>query len=193
MANPNWRAIQALMQAHNNALRRRQQAREAAGNALMATCMGNMCLNFAQPRRTPNQQRLRNAGQRANRNYNQAYERLKRALRQNVYVNENNIYNLNRPRNYLRPTSNRSWNIRHVRAAATIQRHVRGTQQRAKTGINNPYTNIGKQIVFGRIMYGPKVFSAVRRIQTAVRARRARRNTAARRIQSAYRKHRAGR
>lgn len=152
MVNAQMAALFALMKAHNNALKKRQNAYAAAGPNLMTRCMGNMCLNFRQPNRTPNQKRLRANAQKANIEYNAAYNKLKRALGQAVWINNNNVYTANRPPNYLRSTSNTRWNIAPVRAARTIQRHVRGTQLRAKAGAHNPKTPVGHVLLMKRIM-----------------------------------------
>lgn len=137
-------ALQELMREHNNALRRWQRAH----NALTCTG-GNFCLNYSQTGRTPNRSNV----QRANREYENAYKKLKNALGQPVWLNENNLFG-GRPTNYHRPTSNARWNLgvarRAISAATTIQRHVRGTQQRARTGINNPYTALGKRFIMSR-------------------------------------------
>jgi hypothetical protein len=179
-------ALQALLKAHNNALKRYKNAYAAAGPNLMAPCMGNVCLNFRQ-NRPPNQQRLRNNAMRARMNYNTAYNKLKKALEQAAWVNENNIYALNRPPNYM--TRSNRWNLgergRPIRAARTIQRHVRGTQQRARTGINNPYTSQGAATLVSRMMRNTG--TSGRRVTAAQL------NAAARRIQSAFRKRRARR
>ena len=37
------------------------------------------------------------------------------------------------------------------RAATTIQRHVRGVRQRARTGVHNPYTQVGYAALMKRI------------------------------------------
>lgn len=179
--------LQRLLKAHNNALRRYKNAYAAAGPNLMAPCMGNVCLNFRQPNRPPNQQRLRNNAMKARMNYNTAYNKLKRALGQPVWVNENNIYALNRPPNY--QTRSNRWNLgergRSMRAAWTIQRHVRGTQQRARASTTNPHTALGQGVMWARMMHntgtsgrrvtGAQLHAAARRIQSAFRKRRARR------------------
>lgn len=156
MVNAQLATLIELMKAHNIALRKRQNAYAAAGPNLMAPCMGNVCLNFPQPNRTPNQKRLRANAQKANREYNAAYNRLKRALRQNVWINTNNMYAANRPPNYRRMTTNTRWNIGPVRAARTIQRHVRGTQLRARAGAHNPRTPVGHVLLMKRIMRNMK-------------------------------------
>jgi hypothetical protein len=42
-------------------------------------------------------------------------------------------------------------NRRQKRAATTIQRHVRGVQQRARTGLHNPHTPAGRAALMRRI------------------------------------------
>jgi len=175
----NVAAFQALMRAHNNALKKRQRAYAAAGPNVMAPCMGNMCLNFRQPNRTPNQQRLRDNAHRANREYNNAYRRLKNALGQAMWVNNNNnVFTAERPPNHMRPTTNAAWNLgargHAIRAATTIQRHTRGGQQRSRTGLHNPHTAPGRRFLLSRF-FGPKGNPAAARIQRAYRRHRARR------------------
>jgi hypothetical protein len=181
-------ALQALMRAHNNALKRKQRNYAAAGANLMAPCMGNVCLNYRQPTRTANQQRLRNAAMTSRQQYNQAYQRLKNALRQAVWANNNNVYSGERPPNYERLTTNARWNLgsgRAVHAATTIQKHVRGTQRRVRANTKNPRTALGAGYLWsmalqntgksGRRVTGAQLHAAARRIQSAFRKRRARR------------------
>lgn len=182
-------ALQALMKAHNNALKRKQRNYRAAGANLMAPCMGNFCLNYRQPTRTPNQQRLRNTAQASRDQYNRAYKRLKNALSQGVWVNNNNLYSGERPPNYERLTTNARWNLgtsgRAVHAATAIQRRVRGAQQRVRSNTKNPHTALGAGYMWsmamqntgksGRRVTGAQLHSAARRIQSAFRKSRARR------------------
>ena len=182
-------ALQALLRAHNNALKRKQRNYAAAGPNLMAQCMGNLCLNYRQPNRTPNQQRLRNTAMTSRHQYNQAYQRLKAALGQGAWVNNNNLYSGSRPNNYERLTTNARWNLgtsgRAVHAATAIQRRVRGAQQRVRANTRNPQTALGAGYLWsmalqntgktGRRVTGAQLHAAARRIQSAFRKRRARR------------------
>lgn len=172
-------ALQALIRAHNNALKRRNNTWREAGN-LMTPCMGNICLNFPRPQRTPNQQRLIRNARNANRAYETAYRRLKNALGQPIHVggNNNNLYNVpNYAPNHRRRTSNASWNLgnagRMIRAATIIQKSFRGERVRSRTGLHNPYTNAGQLFLYSK-MKG----RSVREV-----------NEAARRIQRAFRRH----
>lgn len=148
--------IEPLIRAHNNALKRREETGAAAAPYLLA-CMGNICLNFPRQTLTPNQRQLITNFNNAKKAYETAYNTLKKALRQYRYVNgnnsgsnSNNLYGTgpNRPRNFMRPTSNAAWNIGRIRRAirhvTTIQSLVRGQQQRLRSSTENPYTPLGR-------------------------------------------------
>jgi hypothetical protein len=151
MANTvNHIRIQALIKAHNNALRQVIRTRNQNPEHRMPhrLCLTGSC------RGTPANNRANRARQAALNNYKKAYNNLKRALRQPIHLprihtnnNNNNLYNfpVYGP-NHGRPTSN--WaNLgnagRAIRAATTIQRHVRGTQLRRRAGVHNPHTPVG--------------------------------------------------
>lgn len=142
--------LRNLIAAHNNALRQRTRA-VLPGN-IRCQYMGNVCLNFQPKRKTQEHLEMYRRWQIAQQRYNKAYRNLKQALGEAFVANtnNNNIYNLRDPPNYLIPSS--QWaglaNVIGVpRAATTIQRYVRGRQQRNRTGVFNPGTTIGRKFL----------------------------------------------
>jgi hypothetical protein len=148
MVNVNQiKRIQALIKAHNNALKEVRNAR-VPNNVCSQYPHSSLCLNFRtlSKQKTQEHQRMYNRAAKAAKNYNKAYNALKKALGQTNEVNNNNLYGPLHGPNHGRPTAN--WNnlgnTRHVtRAATTIQRHVRGTQLRNRAGAHNPTKPVG--------------------------------------------------
>lgn len=82
----------------------------------------------------------------ANNNYYKTYKNLKKEL--GVSIISNNLYPNMRPTNVNFRLPFKSWSntrnaMRPVRAATTIQRHVRGTQLRNRAGAHNPTKPVG--------------------------------------------------
>ena len=141
--------LRNLIAAHNNALRQRTRA-VIPQNVRNLYNMGNRCLNFGCKRKTQGHLEMYRRWNIAQQRYNRAFRALKTALGEELLNNANNIYNFRDPPNYLRPSS--QWrglaNVRRVsNAASTIQRYVRGGQQRMRTGVFNPHTTIGRKFL----------------------------------------------
>jgi hypothetical protein len=87
----------------------------------------------------------------ANNNYYKTYKNLKKELGVSIRSNNNNLYPNMRPSNVNFGLSFNSWShkgnarnvMRPIRAATTIQRHVRGTQLRNRAGAHNPTKPVG--------------------------------------------------
>ena len=69
----------------------------------------------------------------------------------NVVISQRRINNARELRGSLALRKLLRRKIRAKRAATTIQRHVRGVQQRARTGVHNPHTAIGRAFLLRKM------------------------------------------
>ena len=84
-------------------------------------------------------------------NYYNIYKNLKKELGVSIKSNNNNLYPNMLPSNVNFRLPFKSWShkgnarnvMRPIRAATTIQRHVRGTQLRNRAGAHNPTKPVG--------------------------------------------------